>query len=134
MDVKDKLESHFDLITGNQFAVVTTINPDGTPQSTPMWIDFDSATNEILVNTAKGRTKYNNMKARRDVSICIIDQNNPYRYLSINGKVTWMTEEGAVEHIDSLAQKYMDKEEYPLPAGEIRIKIGIKPEQIITMG
>ncbi|MCG3215434.1 MAG: TIGR03618 family F420-dependent PPOX class oxidoreductase [Candidatus Heimdallarchaeota archaeon] len=127
-------ESIQDLLLGKNFAHVATINPDGSPQVTPVWIDYDKAKNEILMNTAKGRKKTRNMFKGAKVAISIQDQNNPYRYLGIQGEIIDLTETGAKEHINKLSMKYMERAIYPLSEGEIRILIKIKPIYIHTMG
>ncbi|MHA1200048.1 MAG: PPOX class F420-dependent oxidoreductase [Candidatus Heimdallarchaeaceae archaeon] len=121
-------EKNEDLLFGKNFAHVATINPDGSPQVTPMWVDYDKDKNEILVNTAEGRKKTRNMKVGSKVALSIPDSSNSYRYMGIQGEITEVTTEGALDHINSLALKYMGKERYPLPEGEIRVLVRIKPE------
>ncbi len=127
-------EEYQDLLLGKNIAHVATINPDGSPQVTPMWVDYNKQKNEILVNTATGRKKARNMKIGSKVALSIPDSSNPYRYIGIQGEITEVTQEGALEHIDSLAMKYMGKEKYPLPEGEIRMLIKIKPDFTHTIG
>ena len=123
-----------DLLFGKNFAHVATINPDGSPQVTPMWVDYDKDRNEILVNTAKGRKKARNMKLGSKVALSVPDSLNPYRYVSIQGEVIEVITEGALDHINFLALKYMGKEKYPLSKGEIRVLIRIKPIYVHSMG
>jgi PPOX class probable F420-dependent enzyme len=126
-------QSHADLLTKKAFASLATLNPDGTPQVTPVWCDSDGT--NILVNTAKGRKKTRNLERNRHVALAIIDPDNPYRYLGIQGRVIEMTEHGADAHIDSLAKKYLGQEKYPGRApGEVRILVKIAPELVHTMG
>lgn len=127
-------ENFQDLLIGKNFANVATINPDGSPQVTPVWVDFDKTRNEILVNTAKGRKKTRNMFVGAKVALSIQDQQNSYRYMGIQGEVLSVTEDGAEEHIDVLAMKYMGKEKYPLRSGETRLLIKIQPNFVHTMG
>ncbi len=103
--------SHQDLFERESFAHFATLMPDGTPQVTPVWIDSDDG--DVLVNTARGRRKERNVEADPKVGLSILDPDDPYRYVSIRGEVADVTEEGAVEHIDELARRYMDVEEYP---------------------
>lgn len=123
-----------DLLFGKNFAHVATINPDGSPQVTPMWVDYNKEKNEILVNTATGRKKARNMKIGSKVAISVLDSSNPYRYIAIQGEVSEITTDGALEHINSLAFKYMGREKYPLPEGEIRILVRIKPKFVHPQG
>jgi len=69
------------------------------------------------------------------VALAIIDPDNPYRYIQVRGSVSRATEDGADQHIDSLAKKYLDKDTYPFrQAGEQRIMYEITPESVNTMG
>ena len=78
--------SHADLLGNKQaFAQLATLNPDGSPQVTPVWVDFDGT--NILVNTAKGRVKTKNLEREPRVAISITDPENPYRYLGVQGRV-----------------------------------------------
>ena len=85
--------------------------PDGTPQVTSVWVDYDGK--YILINSAKGRQKDLNMERSPIVSIQIPDPDNPNRYLGIRGRVVEITEEGADEHLDRLAWRYIAREKYP---------------------
>jgi PPOX class probable F420-dependent enzyme len=126
--------SHADLLKEKKaFANLATLNPDGSPQVTPVWVDFDGS--HVLVNTAKGRVKTKNLEREPRVALSIADPENPYRYLGIQGRVTGMTESGADAHIDKMAKKYMGKDKYPLRApGEVRVIVKIAPDKIYTMG
>ncbi len=125
--------SHVDLLTKKCFAHLATVNADGTPQSTPVWVDFDGT--HVLVNSAKGRRKDQNMRERPGVALSLTDPENPYRYLEVRGRIVEVTEEGAEAHIDKLAGRYMGVESYPLRReGEVRVIYKIKPEHTTTMG
>ena len=120
------------LTTKLTFAHLATNMKDGTPQVTPVWFNFDGT--NIMVNSAKGRVKDRNMRARRDVALSILDPDNAYRYLQIIGKVVDITEQGADAHINSLANKYMGKD-YPFRTpGEVRVSYKIAPTKVQTMG
>ena len=123
-------EEFHDLFLDKHVASVATINPDGSPQVTPMWIDYDKERNLILVNTAKGRKKARNMFQGAKVAINILDKTNPYRYIAIQGEVAQVTEDGAQEHINRLSERYFNRPEYPLYEGEIRIIVKIKPKYV----
>ncbi|TFG09507.1 PPOX class F420-dependent oxidoreductase [Candidatus Heimdallarchaeota archaeon] len=130
-----KIPTEFeDLFYEKNFAHVATINPDGSPQVTPMWVDYNKKQNEIRINTATGRKKARNMKTGSMVALSISDSNNAYRYIGIQGEVLEVTTVGALDHINSLSKKYLDKDKYPLPEGEIRVLIRIKPKFVHTMG
>ena len=126
-------EKYADLFEKRAFASLATLMPDGSPQVTPVWVDCDNGI--IRVNTAKGRVKDKNMRRDPRVSLAIADPDNPYRYLQIRGRVVEITEQGADDHIDKLAMKYMGKEKYPFrSATEVRVICKIQPEAAQTMG
>jgi PPOX class probable F420-dependent enzyme len=126
-------EGFLDLFSRPTFAHLATIMPDGSPQVTPVWFDFDGT--YIIVNSARGRQKDRNMRRNPNVAVEITDPENPYRYIQVRGKVVEITEEGADDSIDSLARKYLNVERYPnRRPGEVRVIYKISPERINTMG
>jgi PPOX class probable F420-dependent enzyme len=126
-------EKYRDLFSKKAFAHLGTVMPDGSPQVTPVWFDYDG--NHIRVNTAKGRIKDKNMRRNKKVAAAIMDPDNPYRYLAVQGDVVEITEQGADEHIDQLAKKYLGKDKYPYrQPGEVRVMYKIKPQRVSTMG
>lgn len=115
------------------FANLATLMPDGTPQVTPVWFDYNGSV--IRVNSAKGRTKTRNMQPGASIALSIMDPDNAYRYVQVRGKVTRVTEEGASAHIDSLAKKYIGQDKYPWSRpGEVRVTFEITPTAVQTMG
>jgi PPOX class probable F420-dependent enzyme len=125
--------THADLFQKPAFASLATVNPDGSPQVTPVWFDWDGT--HVIVNTARGRVKDRNLSRNPHVALAIIDPGNPYRYVGVQGRVTTMTEEGADAHIDKMAKKYLNKDRYPYRApGEKRVLVKIVPERIHVTG
>jgi PPOX class probable F420-dependent enzyme len=123
-------EEYLDLFQKRAFAHLATVMEDCSPQVTPVWIDFDGT--HILVNSARGRVKDRNMRRDPRVAIEIIDPDDPYRYFQVQGKVVEITEEGAADHIDKMAQKYLGKERYPnRHPGETRVLYKVLPEKVI---
>jgi PPOX class probable F420-dependent enzyme len=114
------------------FAFISTINKDGSPQVTPTWIDIDKEHGLILINTAVGRLKQKNVSRDPRVSISMIDgKDNPYSMITVKGKVVEQLKSGASEHIDRLARKYLNTEKYPAHSPNVtRIILKIKPEKI----
>ena len=111
------------------FAHLATIMPDGSPQVTPVWVDFDGR--YILVNTAEGRQKPRNIRRDPRVAIDIIGREDPYRMVTVRGRVVEVTHDGADEHIDKLAKKYLGQDKYPFRApGERRVMFKIEPEYV----
>ena len=125
-----KISSNFqDLFEKQAFANLATMMPDCAPQVTPVWIDFDGK--YLLVNTAKGRVKDKNMRMNKQVAISIQDPDNPYRNLTVRGRVVEITEEGANTHIDKLAKKYLGQDTYPYhQPGDVRVIFKIEPEKV----
>ncbi len=112
---------------------VGTVNPDGTPQVTPTWVDTDGKL--VLVNTAVGRVKYRNVKRNPNVSLAIYEQTNPYNLAMIKGKVIdFVTGRPAEDHIDKMAKKYTGQDKYPnRKPGEQRVILKIQPIKVTGM-
>ena len=126
-------DSHNDLLQKKAFANLATVNPDGSPQVTPVWFDVDGE--DIRINTARGRVKDRNLRRNAAVALAVMDPDNPYRYVQVRGRVSEVTESGADAHIDSLAKKYMGVDKYPYRRpGEVRVIFKIRPERVQTMG
>jgi PPOX class probable F420-dependent enzyme len=126
-------EQFKDLFTKVAFAHLATSMADGSPQVTPVWVDYDGT--HVRVNSAKGRVKDKNMRRNKRVALSIQDPANPYRYLEVRGEVVEIAEEGADAHIDALAKKYLGKERYPFRSpGEVRVIYKIRPDKISTSG
>ncbi len=119
-----------ELITGSKsFASVATLMKDGSPQVSVMWVDSDGE--NILVNTAEGRVKTDNFRNDKRVALAIIDSENPYRQAMIRGTVLEETHEGAMEHTDVLAKKYLSQDKYPYhQPGDVRVIFKIKPHSV----
>ena len=127
-------DKYLDLLQQKKaFANLATLMPDGSPQVTPVWLDY--AGGAIRINTAKGRVKARNLKVGSPVALAIMDPDEPYRYLQVRGRVRRVVEEGADAHIDALAKKYLDKDKYPFrQPGEIRVIYEIEPKSTSGMG
>lgn len=117
-------------IDGKNFAFLATLQPDGSPHVTPMWIDHEG--DIILMNTAMGRIKQRNVTRDPRVSIAIVDSNNSYDRIVMHGRVVSQTEQGADAHIDKLAKKYTGANKYQKASPtEKRIILKIEPLQIL---
>lgn len=126
-------QQYQDLFQKKAFAHLATVNSDGTPQVTPVWVDFDGS--HVRFNTAKGRVKERNVRRTPRVALAIMDPDNPYRYVRVSGRVVEVTEQGADQHIDALAKKYLGKDRYPfLQPGEVRLLFKILPEKVAGQG
>jgi PPOX class probable F420-dependent enzyme len=104
-------DDYHDLFERKSFANLATLMPDGTSQITPVWVGYDG--DHLLVNTAKGRQKEKNVRRNPKVGINVLDPDDPYRYVSVRGEVVEVTEDGAVEHINELTERFMGRDEYP---------------------
>lgn len=125
-------ERFLDLFEKKAFANLATLMADGSPQVTPVWVDFDGA--RVIVNSARGRQKDRNIKRNPLVALAISDPGNPYRYLEVRGPVVEITEDGASEHIDRMAKKYLGVDKYPGRApGEVRVLYRIEPLHVTFM-
>ena len=115
------------------FGHLSTVLPDGAPHVAPVWVDVDEEEGLILVNTAWGRIKERNVQRDPRAGISITRTENPYQWVSASGRVVADTEEGADEHIDRLAKKYLGKDRYPYrQPGERRVIIKIRPERVAS--
>ncbi len=129
-------DSHKDLLEKAIPATIATIMPDGQPQLSVVWCNYDGE--HVLVNTARGRQKDKNLSARPRATLLVIDPNNAYRYLEVRGTVE-MTEEGAVAHINQLARLYTGADSYygsaapaDLAQKETRVICKITPTHVTT--
>ena len=127
------VDKYRDIFDKKAFVHLATIGPDGRPQVTPVWVDFDGT--HIRINTARGRIKDRNLQTTPQVALSVQDPENPYRYVQVRGRVVEMTEQGADAHIDALAKKYLGLDRYPNRApGEKRVIVKISPESVQGMG
>lgn len=129
---------YLDLINGPPVATLTTVMPDGRPQTTVVWCDFDGVF--VRVNTMRGFRKEKNMCANPKVTLLCFDPREPLRFLEVRGKLIEMTEEGALEHLDGLAKLYTGAETYfgecvpaELKEKEIPVLCKILPIHVVTL-
>lgn len=127
-------QKYLDLFLSKKaFAHMATLMPDGWPQVTPVWCDYEDG--RVLVNSARGRIKDRNVRREPRVTLCLSDPDDPYRYLEIRGRVVEITEKGADAHIDKMARKYLGVDEYPYrKAGEVRVIYKIEVERAYGHG
>jgi PPOX class probable F420-dependent enzyme len=126
-------DKFLDLFKKKAFGSLATLMPDGQPQVTPVWIDYDGS--HVIVNTAVGRQKDRNLQRDGRVAIAILDPDNPYRYLEVRGEVAERTTNGADASIDALAKKYIGQDKYPWrQPNETRVIYKIRPMHVTTMG
>ena len=121
------------ILESKAFTYLSTTMSDGSSQVYPVW--FEVKEDHVFINSAQGRLKDRNMRARPKVGLAMANPENPYNYIGIRGTVVEITEEGADAHIDSLAKKYLGVDEYPhRREGEVRVIYKIRPDNIFAMG
>ena len=128
MSEAEKLKKFQDLFDKNAIAHFATLMPDGTPQVTPVWVDFDGEF--LLINTARGRQKDRNVRRNPRVGVEIMDPDNSAHYVQVRGRVVEILEAGALEHAERLSRKYTGQPFGPLPEGQVRVVIKILPEHV----
>jgi PPOX class probable F420-dependent enzyme len=112
---------------------LATSMPDGSPQVTQVWVDTDGK--HVLINSVQGHVKVSNIAHDPRVAVAISDPDIPTRYVQVRGRVVEVTTEGAVDHIEQLAQKYLGTP-YPWYGGrdQVRVRIVIEPERMSSTG
>jgi PPOX class probable F420-dependent enzyme len=122
-------ESAKDLFRRPNLAWATTVRADGTPHNTVVWVDVDDK-GEIVFNTAVGRVKERHLRANPSIALSVLDPENPYHYVTVNGTAE-ITTEGALDTINRLAKKYINRDTYPnLQPGEVRVNVYVRPERV----
>jgi PPOX class probable F420-dependent enzyme len=126
-------EKQAKLFTDKNWGVIATVREDGSPQATPVWIDYDG--DSVLVNSAHGRTKVKNIERDPRATVTVLPaENQQSGYVMVSGPAE-LVDEGAREHIDKLAKKYLGEDKYPyLGPGEQRVIIKIRPERVDGFG
>ena len=126
-------EKQIELLRGRNWGTVVTLRADGSPHATPVWIDTDGE--NVLFNTSIGRAKERHLRRDPRAAVTVLPaEDQQSGYVAVSGTVE-VTEDGAHEHIDKLAQKYLGQETYPyLQPGERRVIVKIKPEKVDSMG
>jgi PPOX class probable F420-dependent enzyme len=117
-----------ELLEARNFCHVATIDSDGTPHVAVVWVDVNGS--DVVLNSAEGRDWPENLRRDPRVTLTVVNHDDPYEYVSIDGRVVEMTHDGARDHIDRMAQKYFGKETYPGPSDETRLLIRVRPEKV----
>jgi PPOX class probable F420-dependent enzyme len=117
------------LLDDKTFVVVSTINPDGSPQSTVLWVKRDG--DDVIFSTVRGRKKTRNLERDPRASVCAFDPAQPYSYFTIDGEVT-MVEEGGPELINELSLKYNGVPYTFDPPEAVRVVCRLTPRKVIS--
>jgi PPOX class probable F420-dependent enzyme len=126
-------EKQAKLFTDRNWGVIATIREDGSPQATPVWIDYDGE--KVLVNSAVGRAKVTNIERDPRATVTVLPaEDQQSGYVMVSGPAQ-IVEEGALEHINMLAKKYLGEDKYPyLGPGEKRVIIELQPDRVDGFG
>jgi PPOX class probable F420-dependent enzyme len=131
-------EGFLDLVDCPRVAALTTLMPDGQPQTTAVWCDFDGM--YVRVNTMLGFRKEKNMRLNPKVTLLCFDPREPLRSLEVRGTVVEMTELGAMEHLDGLSECYTGARPYfggcvpvKFKEKEIPVLCRILPRHVVTL-
>lgn len=124
------------LLLEKQLAIFSTVMKDGSPQATPVWVDVEPDGTHILINTAEGRLKTNNIARDPRVAVTVVDSQNTQRTVVVRGTIveTRGPDQGANDHISMLAKKYTGRDQYHFRAGETRVILRIKPTHVLERG
>ena len=118
-----------EILKGKNFCTVATLRSDGTVQGAPVWIDTQDGL--AVLNTAEGRAWPKNLERDPHVTLTVQNMENPYEYVEIRGRVAERTHDGADEHIDAMAKKYLGQDSYPFrQPGEERVIIRVAPDHV----
>jgi PPOX class probable F420-dependent enzyme len=122
-----------ELLKAKNFCNVSTLRADGSVQAAPVWVDIEDG--KPTLNSAEGRAWPRNLERDPRVTLTVQNLENPYEYVEVRGKVVERTHDGADEHIDALAKKYLGQDTYPYrQPGEQRVIIRVEPEHVYLNG
>jgi PPOX class probable F420-dependent enzyme len=122
-------DDFIDLFESRAHGVIATINPDGTPHQSVVWVDHDGE--RILVNSARGRQKVTNLERDPSVDVLVTDPDDPERYVEVRGTCEAITEDGADEHDERLWRRYKGRERPEgLHADQTRVVLEIEPRRV----
>jgi PPOX class probable F420-dependent enzyme len=121
------------LLSDKNFCHVATLRADGTVHGVPVWVDVQDG--QPVLNTAEGRAWPRNLERDPRITLTVQSAENPYEYVEIRGRVAERTQDGADQHIDAMAKKYMGVDQYPLrQPGEQRVIIRVEPQHVHVFG
>ena len=120
------------ILDGPEFAVLSTLEPDGQPQSSVVWFERDG--DDLLMSTVKGRRKHANLVRDPRATVLVYPKDNPYSYVELRGAVT-MTEEGGRELIDRLCRAYTGADRYTGDGpDDVRVVVRLTPSKVVALG
>ncbi|MBA3611273.1 MAG: PPOX class F420-dependent oxidoreductase [Rubrobacter sp.] len=126
-------EDYKDILDSTALAHVATVGPNGEPQNTPVWFDFDGE--HLKFSQTKARQKYRNVGREPRIALSIVDPENDYRYIEVRGEVVRIDEDPNLDFINAMAKKYLDMDQYPFhQPGDERVVVVIEPHHTTQMG
>lgn len=126
-------ESYKGLLESTALANIATIGPNGEPQVSPVWFDWDGE--HVLFSQTKTRQKLQNLKKDPRIALSIVDPKNPYRYLEIRGIVTRVDDDPNMDFINSMSKKYLGQDKYGMhQPGDERVVVVVEPQHTTQMG
>ena len=126
-------QSHLDILDDVSFGHVATIGPRGEPQCNPVWYHWDGK--HLRFSQTTTRQKLANLKRDPRIAISILDPDDPYRYLEVRGRMVDVEDDPSFEFIDSMAKKYLDRDDYPWRRDvDHRVVVVVEPEHTTQMG
>ena len=123
--------TYIDLLERPLLAALATTLPNGTPQVTPVWFNYEDG--HVYINSAAGRLKDRAIRAKPYLALLVVDPQKPQRYIQVRGPVVTITEEGANEHINFLSHRYEGKD-YTYTPGQVRVRYAIAVEHVDVHG
>ena len=118
-----------ELLSARNFCHVSTTREDGSIHTVPIWVDVDGE--NVVLNTEANRAWPRNLRRTGHTTLTILNHENPYEYLTLTGHVAEETEDGALEHIDAMAKKYIGQDSYPFHQdGDVRVIFRIAPDRV----
>jgi PPOX class probable F420-dependent enzyme len=118
-----------ELLSAPNFCHVSTVREDGTIATVPVWVDVEGDT--VVLNTETHRAWPKNLRRTGHTTLTVLNSENPYEYLTLTGHVAEETEDGAMEHIDAMAKKYIGQDSYPFhKEGDVRVIFRIAPDRV----
>jgi PPOX class probable F420-dependent enzyme len=122
-----------ELLRAKNFCHISTLREDGTILNVPVWVDTDGE--HIVVNSAEGRDWPANLRREGHATCTVTNHEDPYEYLTATCDLAEDTHEGADDHIDAMAKKYLDKDTYPFrKEGEQRVIFRLAPRKLTHRG
>ena len=120
-----------DILERPSFASVATIGPDGAPHNSPVWFQWDGET--INFSQTPDRQKMRNLRRDNRIALSILDPDDPYRYIEIRGRVVAVDPDPDYAFIQSLAHRYLGRDNPWLQPGEERLIVRVEPEHITSL-